>query len=36
LIADVEPLMRGAIKECLEQHGLTVCGEARAGQEASR
>jgi len=33
LIADVEPLMRGAVKECLERHGLIVCGEARAGQE---
>jgi DNA-binding NarL/FixJ family response regulator len=33
LIADVEPLMRGAVRACLERHGLIVCGEARAGQE---
>jgi DNA-binding NarL/FixJ family response regulator len=33
LIADVEPLMGGAVKACLERHGLIACGEARAGRE---
>lgn len=33
LIADVEPLMRGAVKACLEKHGLIVSGEAHAGHE---
>ena len=33
LVADAEPVMRAAVKACLERHGLTVCGQARDGRE---
>jgi DNA-binding NarL/FixJ family response regulator len=33
LVADAEPLMRVAVKACLQRHGLMVCGEASDDQE---